>query len=168
MSSFGAVFIYAVAAILAGIALARRDATFRLGIRRAVEQSMTLLPRMVLALISAGFIVKLIPTDFIGRYLGADAGVTGILIASVSGLLVPAGPVVSFAIAAAFAAEGASTPALIAFLSGWSVFAMHRVVIFEIPLLGIRFVRLRLLSVILLPLLAGSLALVAADLIPTK
>lgn len=159
MSSFGGLFIYTAAIILAGVSLARRDDSFRHGMRRALEQAVAILPRMIFALIAAVFIVKLIPTEIIARYLGAEAGFTAILIASLAGLMVPSGPVIAFAAASTFAVEGASVPALVAFVTGWSVFAAHRVVIFEIPLLGTQFVRLRMLSVTPLPVLAGSITM---------
>ncbi|MEX0852381.1 MAG: hypothetical protein WD036_03735, partial [Bauldia sp.] len=57
--------------------------------------------------------------------------------------------------AAVFVRAGASTPALITFITSWSIFAAHRIVIYEIPLLGASFLRLRLLSAGGLPLLAG-------------
>ncbi len=161
MNGFGELVLYSAGILLGGIALARGDHSFSMGLKRALEQSLILLPRVILAFIAATFIVKLIPTEIIVGHLGAGAGFTAILIASVTGLLVPAGPAVAFAVAATFALEGASVPALIAFLTGWSVFAAHRVLIFEIPLLGARFVRLRMLCVIPLPLIAGALAMIA-------
>lgn len=162
MNGLGGLFIYVLATILSVVALLRRDDSFRIGMQRAVEQALVILPRMIFALVAAGFVVKLIPTDIIIRYLGTDAGFKAILIASVTGLIIPSGPVTAFAVAASFAIEGASVPALIAYVTGWSVFAMHRVIIFEIPLLGARFVKLRLLSVLPLPLLAGSIAMLAS------
>jgi len=161
MDSLGAILIYLTAAWLTVVALSRGTGTFRRGIARAVEQALTLVPRMIFALIAAGFIVKLIPTELIGRYLGVEAGFTGILIGSLAGLLVPSGPVIAFAIAAAFANQGAAVPALVSFVSAWSIFAAHRVVIFEIPLLGARFTAVRLLSAFPLPVVAGSLSLLA-------
>lgn len=163
MNSVGAWILYGGAIILGGVALARRDETFKLGLRRALEQAIVILPRMIFALIAAGFIVKLIPTEIIVGYLGSESGFKGILIGSLTGLIVPSGPAVAFAIAAAFGIEGASVPALVSFLTGWSVFAAHRVLIFEIPLLGIHFVRLRMLSVVPLPILAGSIALLVTS-----
>ena len=157
--NFGALFIYALAIIATLIALLRRDGSLGLGINRSVVQTFVIIPRMVFALIAAGFIVKLIPTETIIANLGAEAGFRAIAIASLTGLIVPAGPVVAFALAAAFAVAGASVPALVAFITGWSVFAAHRVVIFEIPMLGLRWVRLRMLSVVLLPFLAGGFAM---------
>ena len=163
MMSPAAMFIYLLAAVLAAVALSHRDEKARVGFLRAAEQIVILLPRMVLALVAAGFMVMLIPAELIGRYLGEEAGLTGILIGSVAGLLVPSGGLVAFALAAAFASKGASTPALIAFLTGWSVFALHRIFIFEVPLLGARFTCMRAVSVLLLPPIAGGLALLAVQ-----
>jgi len=109
--------------------------------------------------------VKLIPTEIIGRFLGAEAGFTGVLIGSVTGLIVPAGGMVAFAIAAAFATEGAAVPALVSFVTCWALFAAHRLIIFELPLLGLSFARLRMLSVVILPLLAGTVALLATEML---
>lgn len=141
--------------VLGGYALSRRDGSFRQGMVRAVEQFVKLVPRMVCALAAAGFVAKLVPTQFISRFLGDEAGVTAILVGAVSGLIIPSGPVVAFSIAATLAKAGAADAALIAFITAWTLFTVHRVVIYEIPLLGVSFLRLRVLSVVLLPFLAG-------------
>ncbi len=153
--SVGIVVLYGMAGVLMALALARRDDTFRQGLRRALEQFLILAPRMFCALIAAGFIAKLIPSEFIARYLGSDAGMTAVVIASATGIAVPAGPAIAFSIAAVFAQAGASTPALIAFVTSWSIFAAHRIFIYEIPLLGLSFLRMRLAAVGAMPLLAG-------------
>lgn len=159
MASFGAVIIYVLAVAFTIMAFLRRDGTLGMGVNRAIEQSFIIIPRMIFALIAAGFIVKLIPTEIIMANLGAESGFRGILIGAVTGIIVPAGPVVAFALAAAFAVEGASAPALVAFITSWSVFATHRVLIFEMPMLGARWVGLRTLAVLPLPLVAGGLAM---------
>lgn len=161
MSGFGATVIYVLAVIVTIVAFLRRDGTLGLGVNRAIEQSLIIIPKMIFALIAAGFIVKLIPTEIIIANLGAGSGFRGILIGTVTGLIVPAGPVVAFALAAAFAVEGASAPALVAFITSWSVFATHRVLIFELPMLGTRWMALKLLSVTPLPFIAGGLAMLA-------
>jgi uncharacterized protein len=144
---------------LAILALARRDGTLLAGMDRALEQFAKLVPRMLCALLAAGFIAKLIPSELIAGYLGAEAGLRAILIATAAGLIVPAGPVIAFSIAVVFARSGAAVPALVAFITSWSVFAAHRIFIYEIPLLGPSFLRLRLLSSAATPLLAGLLAM---------
>lgn len=155
----GDALIYGLGGIVTLIAYLRRDGTLGLGINRAIEQAFIIIPRMVFALIAAGFIVKLIPTEIIMANLGAEAGYRAILIGSLTGIIVPAGPVVAFALGAAFAGEGASLPALVAFITSWSVFATHRVLIFEIPMLGGRWVTLRILSILPLPLIAGGITM---------
>jgi len=156
--SIGLVVLYGLLGILALVALARGDETLRLSARRAVEQFFILVPRMFLALMASGFIARLIPSEVIARFLGHEAGFIAIVVASIAGLIVPAGPVIAFSIAAVFARSGASAPALIAFITSWSVFATHRIFIYEIPLLGPSFVRLRLVAAAATPILAGLLA----------
>lgn len=159
MISVGMAIIYGAPIVLGGYALSRRDGSFQQGLVRAVEQFVKLVPRMFCALVAAGFVAKLVPTEFISRFLGDEAGVTAILIGTVSGLVIPSGPVVAFSIAATLAKAGAADAALIAFITAWTLFTVHRVVIYEIPLLGVSFLRLRVLSVFLLPFLAGLMAM---------
>jgi uncharacterized protein len=157
----GVLILLVLLLALTALALARRDGTFLAGMERALEQFARLVPRMLCALVAAGFVAKLIPSELIGRYLGAEAGLRAILIAAAAGLIVPAGPAIAFSIAVVFARSGASVPALVAFITSWSVFAAHRVFIYEIPLLGASFLRLRLASAAATPLLAGLLAMAA-------
>jgi len=151
--------IYIAPFILGAYALTRKDKSFQKGLRRGLEQFAIIFPRMICALIGAEFLAMMIPAEVIGRFLGNEAGFTSILIGSFTGLLIPAGPIISFSIAATFAKAGASTPAIISFLTAWSLFSIHRIIIYEIPLLGFSFLRLRILSVLILPITAGVLVL---------
>ena len=165
MTNPGVLVIYGLLIVLGTVALSRGHGSFQQGLIRGAEQLIKLLPRMLGALMAAGFLARLIPTDTVSNFLGAEAGFLAIVIGALTGMLIPAGPAISFSIAAVLANEGASTPALVAFITSWSVFALHRVVIFEIPLQGPSFVRLRLLSVLILPLLAGGLTVAATKLL---
>ncbi|MBD3677898.1 MAG: hypothetical protein HUJ27_05775 [Rhodobacteraceae bacterium] len=127
--------------------------------KRLIEQFAKLVPRMLCALVAAGFIAELIPKETISGYLGHDAGLLALPVAAATGLLVPAGPVIAFAIAAVFAKAGASSAALVTFVTSWSLFAAHRILIYEVPLLGGSFLRLRATSVVLVPFMAGALAM---------
>ena len=148
-------------AVLVGlIAVAIRQRTdFGPVLQRFIEQFFKLVPRMLCALVAAGFIAELIPKQTIAGYLGADAGLMALPVAAATGLIVPAGPVIAFAIAAVFAKAGASTGALVTFLTSWSIYAAHRIIIYELPLLGPSFLRLRATSALVVPFLAGLLAL---------
>lgn len=153
------IIIYILPLILGAYAYTRGDDSFRKGLTRGLEQFIIIVPRMICALIAAEFLAMLIPTEFISQFLGDDAGFVAILIGSLTGLIVPSGPVISFSIAATFANAGASIPAVIAFLTAWSIFSAHRILIYEIPLMGMSFLRIRLLAVLVLPVTSGLLTL---------
>lgn len=155
--SVGYIVLLAVLGLLVSIAIRRREDAAPI-LRRLIEQFAMLVPRMLCALLAAGFVAELIPKAAIARFLGEDAGLLALPIAAVTGLIIPAGPVIAFAIAAVFAKAGASVPALVTFVTSWSLYAAHRILIYEIPLLGPSFLRLRALSVLVLPFMAGALA----------
>ena len=52
--------------------------------------------------------------------------------------------------------SGAGVPQLVAFVTGWAVLAVHRVLALEIPLMGLRFTMVRLGASMFLPLIAGA------------
>lgn len=159
--NMGLMVLLVMLVILAALAL-RQQQDFGAVARRFIEQFAMLVPRMLCALVAAGFIAKLIPQQAIASLLGADAGLMALPIAVLAGMIIPAGPVITFAIAAVFAKSGASVPALVAFVTSWSIFATHRIFIYELPLLGPSFLRLRLVSAMILPFLAGLVAFLFA------
>ena len=123
------------------------------------DQGLRLAARMPFALIAAQSLAELIPDDAVGAMIGAQSGITGILIASFAGGLLPGGPMVSFPIALVLAGEGAGIAQLTALITGWSVFAFHRVISYESPIMGWRFVALRLISSLAVPPAAGLLVM---------
>lgn len=125
---------------------------------RALEQFAQVIPQLCVALLAAGFLAKLIPSDVIATYLGPEAGWSGLVVAAFIGPIVPAGPVLAFSIAALLERAGATPETLVAFITSWSLFTLHRIVTYEVPLLGGSFLKLRLLSVGIMPILAGLMA----------
>jgi uncharacterized membrane protein YraQ (UPF0718 family) len=113
------------------------------------------MPRIAFALLVAGFVGKLIPGELVGAILGPETGARGILIASVIGGFTPGGPMISFPTVVVLSEAGAGVPQLVAFLTAWSVFAFHRVLVYESALMGWRFSAVRLVSSLALPPLAG-------------
>ena len=148
---------------LGWIAWRRGGGEFRGGLRIAAGHLGTMAPRVLLALPMAAFLAELIPGDLVAEWLGAASGWRGILIASAVGMLVPAGGMIAFPLALALLKVGVGLPQLIAFITSWSVFAIHRVIAFEVPLLGARFAALRLASSLVLAPLSG---LIAAVVVP--
>ena len=140
------------------VAARRRDDTVRQGLSMSGGYFVIMAPRMFFALFMAIFAAELLPRETISSWLGAESGFTGILIASAAGLLVPAGGIVAFPLALAMYKIGAGIPQLTAFLTTWEIFAIHRMIAFEWPLLGTRFIALRVSSSFMLPPLAGLIA----------
>jgi uncharacterized membrane protein YraQ (UPF0718 family) len=150
--------LWLLALVLAALVASRRDGGLRQALNFALGQLVSLLPRLVPALMTAAFLASLIPADLIGHWLGRESGLAGILLATLLGALVPGGPVIAIPTAVLLVSSGAAMPQLVAFITAWSIFAIHRIVIFEIPLVGWRFTLLRLAAGLPLPILAALLA----------
>ena len=151
------ILLWGCALWLGWVAWRRQDDELRRGLRIAARHLGTMAPRILVALPMAGFLAELIPGELVGEWLGDASGWKGILLASAVGMLVPAGGMIAFPLALALFKLGVGLPQLIAFLTAWSVFAIHRVIAFEIPFLGTGFAMLRLASsVILAPCPASS------------
>ena len=75
----------------------------------AVNQFIRILPRLALALLTAGFLGQLLPGELIGSLIGAESGTKGILIASLAGGFTPGGPIISFPIVVVLREAGAGT-----------------------------------------------------------
>jgi uncharacterized membrane protein YraQ (UPF0718 family) len=121
----------------------------------ARQEIVRIFVRLPFALVAASCIAELVPEQTIAAVLGADSGLLGIAAASVLGGFMPGGPIVSFPIAILFAHQGAGGPQVIALITGWSVYAFHRVISYESPMMGWPFVGLRLACPWFVPPLAG-------------
>ena len=141
-----------------GLSAAGRDAfnTFR-----------PLVIRLPCALLAAAFLVQIIPVEVVSNLIGRDSGVWGIIIAAAAGGFLPGGPMVTFPITAVFQQAGAGLPQLVAMISGWSIFAINRLLAYEAPIMGWRFAALRNLSCLALPVLAGFGAELLLDFVRT-
>lgn len=165
--NIGSLIVFSVPVVLAVMAWRRHDGTLHKSLGRWAEQLAQILPTMAMAMIAAGFFAAMIPDDVISRYLGNESPIVGVLIGSVAGILFPTGPVVVFSLSASFAVAGASTSALVAFVTSWTLFALHRMLIYELPLLGPSFVIVRILSIVCIPFIAGFLTIGVEYLVAT-
>lgn len=112
-----------------------------------------------MALLAAGFLAPLVPSELVGRWLGDEAGVTGIFVGMMVGWCLPIPPVIFFPIIAVLLKAGAGLAPLVTLIVAWSVFALHRTLPMELPLMGRYFVSLRLMSSLFLPIVAGFAAM---------
>ncbi len=162
----GQVLLAVLAAIAFGFALRRGPGTARKVGADAGQSFLKILPVFAVALPMAAFLAELIPADAAEGLIGPESGFSGILIASLAGGLMPGGPFVTFPLVLAVAKAGAGVPQMAALITGWSIFAIHRIITWEYPVLGWRFVALRLIAAFPLPILAGLLAEAAVQILP--
>jgi uncharacterized membrane protein YraQ (UPF0718 family) len=148
--------VFAFTALLMGLAgwtwwLAwkRRDGTVETGSRNAWADFVHLLPRLAVGVIGSGYIAAALPQDVVITWLGPGSGLGGVSLAALAGALTPGGPVVGFSIGAAALKAGAGMPQVMAFVTGWSLYTLNRVLVWELPTMPLRFVIIR--TVVSLP-----------------
>jgi uncharacterized membrane protein YraQ (UPF0718 family) len=113
---------------------------------------------VVVSLLVAGFAEVLVPKHWVQDALGEGSGLRGIATGVVAGAITPAGQYVAMPIAVVLLRSGAATAPVVAFLTAWSLLALHRLLAWEVPLLGVRFAATRWAICLLLPFLAGWVA----------
>ncbi len=166
MTIDGSVYVlWAAAFVLGALTWRKGRDRFVDGLKSAAQLGSMIIRLVPLAILSAGFLAQIVPNEWVAGAIGEDSGFQGILIASVAGGLVPSGPFVSFPIALTLYNTGAGLVPLIAFITGWSVFAVHRLFIYEFPLLGAKFTLVRMAASLALPPLTAVLAGLLFDLI---
>ena len=149
--------LFAIALGLLGLAHRRRDGTAKEGAQEAVTDFVHLLPRLAIGVIGAGFIARAMPQELVAGWLGPNSGLGGVSLAALAGALTPGGPVVGFAIGAAALKSGAGLPQVMAFVTGWSLYTINRVLVWEIPTMPMRFVAIRMVVSLPFPFLIAGL-----------
>jgi uncharacterized membrane protein YraQ (UPF0718 family) len=149
--------LYGLAAGLVVAAYLRDPALPLVGLKAGFGLFFEILPRLAAALVLTGMLHVLLSPDWAQRWLGRSAGHRGIFLGSLAGALTPGGPLVSFPMVAVFYQSGAPLSTLVAYVTSWSLFGFQRVLAWEIPFMGSRFVVARVASTFMLPILAGYL-----------
>ncbi len=149
------ILLYVIGATLAGVAYRRPGSVFARAMRLALVQIAQTFPRVLLVLAAAGFLAQIIPAELIGGWLDAGSGLGGIVLASVLGALIPSGPALAMPLAAVLVKAGAGTPQMVALITAWSIFAIHRILGQEVALVGWRFTLMRLASAGWAPIALG-------------
>jgi uncharacterized membrane protein YraQ (UPF0718 family) len=112
-------------------------------------------PQMFIGFFLAGFLALVIPQAQVIRWIGEDSGMKGLFVASLGGMLTPGGPFTHFPLLAALRGQGAGLGPLAAYITAWSLLGVHRIVLWEGPLLGWRFVLARAAAGLLFPPMTG-------------
>jgi hypothetical protein len=156
------ILLWLIVAALAFIAAMRGRVLFNGGAREGLWEFIRLLPRIGAGVIGSGLIAEVLPKALIASWIGPGSGFMGVLIATLGGALTPGGPVVGFSIGAAALKSGAGAPQVIAYSTAWALYAIHRLVIWEVPLMPARVVWLRAVVSLPLPFIAAAAAMVLA------
>lgn len=127
-----------------------------------------ILPMLVGGLLIGGLVQQFIDQNKITKALGEKSGFSGLIFATLAGVITPGGPFTSFPIVFALYVAGADIGALVAYIAAWSLIGVYRLVIWEIPMMGLDLSILRFLVSIPLPLIAGIAARRLVQLIPLR
>jgi hypothetical protein len=153
------ILLWLVVGVLAFIAAMRGRVLLNDGARAGAMEFILLLPRIGIGVIGSGFVAEALPNEWIAPWLGPESGFFGVLIATLGGALTPGGPVVGFSIGAAALKSGAGAPQVIAYSTAWALYAIHRLIIWEVPMMPARVVWLRAAVSLPLPFMAAALAM---------
>jgi len=127
------------------------------GIKSGFNMALQILPLLICAFIIAGMIQVLLPRELVAKWVGAESGIKGILIGTLAGAIAPGGPYVSLPIAAGLLRSGAGVGTMVAFVTGWSLWAVSRLPM-EVGIMGWKFTLVRLASTFFFPPIAGFIA----------
>jgi uncharacterized membrane protein YraQ (UPF0718 family) len=135
--------------------LVRGSEAFFASFRNDLDLVALVVPRLGAALLIAASIQVLLPREKIAQWLGEKAGLKGILLATAAGMLTPGGPMTSFPVVNALHEAGTGRRALVAYLTSWSTQGFQRILMWELPLMGIEFAAFRFIVSLPLPIIAG-------------
>lgn len=152
-------FFVAFAAAMAGFCYAvLGPAAFFAAIDEDMAQLADLVPRVTAAQYLAGMIWVLLPREKVAQFLNRNQGRRGLLIAAAAGAITPGGPASAFPFLVMFAVSGADRGILVTYITSWAILGLQRIVVWDIPLMGIDFSALRFVVSLPLPFIAGVIA----------
>jgi hypothetical protein len=153
------ILLWVLVVALALMAAMRGRILLKDGARAGVMEFLLLLPRIGIGVVGSGYIAEVLPKALMASWLGPESGLTGVLLATIGGALTPGGPVVGFSIGAAALKSGAGAPQVIAYSTAWALYAIHRLIMWEVPMMPARIVWLRAMVSLPLPFIAAVLAM---------
>lgn len=159
--AFGSGFLGFLAfAVFTGVIcwIVKGNAAFWQTLAHDAELLAKMLPRIVVALSIAALIWVMLPRDRVSALVGTDSGLRGLIIATLAGGVTPGGPSSAYALLAVLAVSGADRGALVAYITAWATLGMQRILVWDVPFMGVEFSVLRGLVSLPLPIVAGLVA----------
>ncbi len=124
----------------------------------SIDLILGILPSMLAGMLMAGSLRQLVPTGALAKWMGAESGWKGLVIASAVGIATPGGPMAAFPMVLVLSGAGADIGCVIAFIVSWGLNGFNRILVWEVPLLGPDFALLRFISGLPMGFIAGWLS----------
>ena len=113
------------------------------GAKSGFKQLINVLPLILIAFVLAGMIEAIIPEEFVRQWLAREAGLNGVVLGTVGGMLLAMGPYAAYPIIASIYSAGAGLGTTIALVTGWTILSLSRTP-YEIGFLGVKFAVIRM------------------------
>lgn len=145
------------AVLLFAYAWRRGDGSHRRGLTRGWHTLLSVLPLLLLAFTTIGYISVLLPQEGLQDLTGSGSGWRGLLRAQGMGMLMPGGPYVVMPLISTLYQLGTGLGATVALVTSWSSLSLFNA-LWEARFLGWRFTIIRWTLLLPFPLLVGLLA----------
>ncbi len=145
------------AVILFAYAWRRGDGSHRRGLAQGGRTLLSVLPLLLLAFTTIGYVGVLLPQEGLQNLMGPDSGWRGLLRAQGMGMLMPGGPYVVLPLISTLYQLGTGLGATIALVTSWSSLSLFNA-LWEARFIGWRFTLIRWTLLLPFPLLVGLLA----------
>lgn len=136
------------------------------GLRGTWSLSARALPVTLLGMALAGMLQIVAPPGVVGRYMGEDSGLLGMVIGMGVGMAIPGGPYVMYPIGNALMTSGAGMGPMAGFVSARNLVTLNRLLVWELPFLGWPFAVTRLIVSFWMPPTTAALAPIIFRLLP--
>ena len=120
-----------------------------------------MMPKVLAGCVIGALVALLLPREVVTRWVGAESGWLGFVIAFLAAAILPGNPLTIFPVAGALLVAGADVGAVVVFVTTWAVIGYQRALVWELPFLGPDFMIWRIIVSLPLPFVAGMLARIA-------
>ena len=149
--------LWMIAIPLVVYAWSRRDNSLNKGLQLAWSTTRRNAALLIIAFVIVGYVNILSPTELVQKWIGAESGWRGLIVAEIIGMLLPGGPYVVFPLIAVLHNAGAGLGPVVAIITSWATQALITIT-FELPFMGWRFTAIRWGLGLAVPLFAGAIA----------
>ena len=155
--------VIAVAALAAGVAVYLREGQDRFVAILVGDVGVMayMMPKVLAGCVIGTLVALLLPREVVTRWVGAESGWLGFVVAFLAAAILPGNPLTIFPVAGALLVAGADVGAVVVFVTTWAVIGYQRALVWELPFLGPDFMIWRIVVSLPLPFVAGMLARIA-------